>query len=307
MHQQIISNKRKTVMFLFLVALLVGAVGFFVGEIVGQGDRIISVLFFGIALFVSVLSSFVSYFYSDRMVLKMAGAIPVDKNQEPYLYNTIEGVAMAAGIPTPKMYIIENPVPNAFATGRNPEHGVVAVTRGLLNILNREELEGVIAHEIAHIKNYDVLYATILTVVVGVLVFISRMATRTLFYSGGRTRNRKSSSQKGGQNIIFVIIGIVFIIVAPIFAQMIQFSMSRNREYLADASAASFLGYPLGLASALNKLREKNTPQIAKANAFDNNAITALCIINPLKSNKVSNIFSTHPPLEERIQRLKQM
>jgi heat shock protein HtpX len=307
MHQQIINNKRKTFAFIFGFIMLIGIVSYLIGEILGGGDPFFSYLILIIGLLFSLVGSFFSYYFSDKIILKMAGAVPVDKSQEPFLYNTIEGVAMAAGIPTPKMYVIENAVPNAFATGRNPQNGVVAVTRGLLELMNREELEGVIAHEIGHIKNYDILYATVVSVMVGLLVFISRMFTRSMFYGGMRGGNRRNRDSKGGGNAIILVVGLVFIIISPIFAQMLQFAMSRNREYLADATAASLLGYPLGLASALEKLQSKNTPKIAKENDFDNNAITALCIVNPLKSGKIENIFSTHPALDKRIERLKKM
>jgi heat shock protein HtpX len=305
MHQQIINNKRKTVVFLLFFILLIALVSYTIGEVINFHSPLFFMVF---GLTASLLASFFSYYYSDKMILKMAGAIPVDKSQEPYLFNTIEGVAIAAGIPTPKMYIIENPVPNAFATGRNPNYGVVAVTRGLLNMMNREELEGVIAHEIAHIKNYDILYSTIVAVMAGFFVFMSRMALRSFLYGGGRrnSRNRSRDSQSGS-NIILMVVGIVLIVIAPIFAQILQFAMSRNREYLADATAASLIGYPMGLAQALERLGKMNTPQVAKDNDFDNQAITALCIVNPLKAGAVENLFSTHPALEKRIERLKKM
>jgi heat shock protein HtpX len=307
MHQQIINNKRKTFAFIVVFILLIGIVSYVIGEILGGGDPFFRYFILILGLLFSFIGSFFSYYFSDKIVLKMARAVAVDKSQEPFLYDTVEGVAMAAGIPTPKMYIIENSVPNAFATGRNPQNGVVAVTRGLLQLMNREELEGVIAHEIAHIKNYDILYATIVAVMAGLLVFVSRMVTRSIFYGGIRGGNRREKNSKNAGNPIILVVGLVLIIIAPIFAQILQFAMSRNREYLADATAASFLGYPLGLASALEKLQKMNTPKIASENAFDNNAITALCIVNPLKSGKVENIFSTHPALEKRIERLKKM
>lgn len=306
MHQQIVNNKRKTFLFLILFIAVIAVVAYAIGLVIGHVSPYIIMT---IGLVFSLFGSVISYYHSDKIVLKMAGAVPVDKMKEPYLYNTIEGVSMAAGIPTPKMYIIENPVPNAFATGRNPENGVVAVTRGLLDLMNREELEGVIAHEIGHIKNYDILYATIVAVMAGVLVFLSQMTLRSMFWGGmmGRRNSRSSSGGKGGTNPILMVVGIILIILAPIFARILQFAMSRNREYLADATAAGIIGYPMGLASALEKLQQRNTPKIAKDNQFDNNAITALCIVNPLSAGAVANIFSTHPPLDQRMERLKKM
>ncbi len=306
MHQHIVNNKRKTFLFLILFIAVIAVVAYAIGLVIGHVSPYIIMT---IGLVFSLFGSVISYYHSDKIVLKMAGAVPVDKMKEPHLYNTIEGVSMAAGIPTPKMYIIENSVPNAFATGRNPENGVVAVTRGLLDLMNREELEGVIAHEIGHIKNYDILYATIVAVMAGVLVFLSQMTLRSMFWGGmtGRRNSRSSSGGKGGSNPILMVVGIILIILAPIFARILQFAMSRNREYLADATAAGIIGYPMGLASALEKLHQRNTPKIAKDNQFDNNAITALCIVNPLSAGAVANIFSTHPPLDQRMERLKKM
>lgn len=305
MYSEIISNKRKTIFFLLIFILLISLVSYVIGELSGFYNPYF-IVFIGLTF--SVITCFVSYYHSDKIILRMAGAKPVDREKDAYIYNTVEGLSMSAGMPMPKVYIIENSIPNAFATGRNPENGVIAVTRGLLNIMNREELEGVIAHEMAHIKNYDILYATIVAVMAGVLVHVSRIALRSMFYGGmgGNNRKRNNSENKSG-NPIFMVLGIILIIISPILAKILQFAISRNREYLADATAASLIGYPLGLASALEKLSMNNNTKLAKENNFDNEAITALCIVNPLKSNSLENAFSTHPPINKRVKRLKDM
>ncbi|MDD4146513.1 MAG: M48 family metallopeptidase, partial [Clostridia bacterium] len=261
--------------------------------------------FFGfLALLLAFGGSFFSYYYSDQILLKMANAHPVVKNEEFYLYHTIEGVAIAANIPTPKAYIIETDIPNAFATGRSPEHSAVAVTRGLLQLMNREELEGVIAHEMAHIKNHDIFFTSVAIVLAGTLVYLADFVRRSLFYGGGRQHNKKN--QKG--NALLMLIGLIAIIFAPFLAKLIQMAMSRNREYLADATAARILGYPLGLASALEKLASNQSPKQAGREGFANDATAGLFIVNPLtKKLNVNSAFSTHPPLEKRIDLLKKM
>jgi heat shock protein HtpX len=298
-YQLIGKNKKKTLLFILFFCLLISALVFTISYLFSPEEA----YFFGIfALLLAFLGSFFSYYYSDTILLKMANAHPVVKEEEPYLYHTIEGVAIAADIPTPKAYIIETDVPNAFATGRNPEHSAVAVTRGLLELMNREELEGVIAHEMAHIKNYDILFASVAIVLAGTLVYLADFVRRSLFYSGGRQRNK--NNQKG--NAFLIIIGLITIIFAPILAKLIQMAMSRSREYLADATAARTLGYPLGLASALEKLSSNQSPKQASREGFANDATAGLFIVNPLAKNfNVNSAFSTHPPLEKRITTLK--
>ena len=209
---------------------------------------------------------------------------------------------MAAGKPMPKIYIIESEVPNAFAAGRNPEHAVIGVTRGLLKRLNRQEIEGVIAHEMAHINNYDVLLATVAVVLAGTIVFLATIARRSVLFGGlgGSRRNNQ------GQLIAFIVF-LVVAIIAPLFAQLLKFAISRQREYLADATAADFTGYPEGLASALEKITDMQVPK----SKLENNALNGLYIVNPALGakavNKASALFSTHPPAEERIKRLRAM
>jgi len=300
-YQIIGKNKRKTLLFILLFCLLISAFIFSVSYLYSP-EEAFSFGFF--ALLLALFGSFFSYYYSDKIVLKMANAHPVVKEEEPYLYHTIEGVAIAADIPTPKAYIIETEVPNAFATGRNPENSAVAVTRGLLKLMNREELEGVIAHEMSHIKNYDILFASVAVVLAGTLVYLADLLRRSLFLGGGRRNNK--NNQKG--NAILMIIGLITIIFAPILAKIIQMAMSRSREYLADATAARTLGYPLGLASALEKLSTYQNPKQVHQEGFANEATAGLFIVNPLAKNfNVNSAFSTHPPLETRIETLKKM
>ncbi len=298
-YKQISRNKRNTFFFFLLFFVLIIGVVFAISYLVSPES---TYFFLILAFILTVTGAFYSYYNSDKMVLKMTGARPVDKKREPYLYHTIEGVAIAAGIPTPKAYVIETDIPNAFATGRNPENGAVAVTRGLLDLLNREELEGVIAHEMAHIKNYDILFATIAVVMAGTIVFMTAIVRRMLFWGGGRSRGGKN------QNPILFIVGLLAVIFAPIAASMAQMAISRNREYLADATAAEMIGYPRGLSSALLKLESHNNPKKAAEDGWANEATAGLFIVNPLvKGKKVKNLFSTHPPITERVKSLEKM
>ncbi|MFT4310044.1 MAG: M48 family metallopeptidase [Candidatus Woesearchaeota archaeon] len=256
-----------------------------------------------LALIVGGIYGAVMYTIGDAMILGISGAKPVTKKEYPYLYHTIEAVAIAANIPTPKAYVIQSPVLNAFATGRDPKSGSVAVTTGLLEKLNRQELEGVIAHEIAHIKHYDIRLMLLATVLVGVVVLLSDIMLRTFIFSG--MSGRAQGGQRGGGTAIIIIVGIVLAILAPIFAYLLKLAISRKREYAADAAAVSFTRYPAGLAGALKKIQKEAHPEFKQAN----HATEHMFIANPFRKQKRSwsNLFSTHPPLEERIRRLEEM
>lgn len=298
-YSRIASNKRRTFFFFFLYAILFIVIGYFLG--LYMNAPIFGVIMAGLVFVVVFLISF----YSGRnVVTSMAGAREVTKQQEPFLYNTVEGLSIAAGKPVPKIYIIETEVPNAFAAGRNPENAAIAVTRGLLNRLNRQELEGVIAHEMAHIANYDVLLATVAVVLAGTIVFLAVNVRRMIFWGG---MGRSSSRDSGQAKVIALIILIALSILAPLFAQLLKFAISRQREYLADATAADFTGYPEGLASALEKIVAMQAPK----SSIENTALDGLYIINPAlgdrKQNRPSVLFATHPPAEERIRRLRAM
>ncbi len=293
------ANKRRTFLLFFLFALLFGAAGYVFGLYLGE-----AVVGLALAGVIMVILFLISYFAGAGVVTGMAGARSVREGQEPYLVNTVEALSIAAGQPVPKIYIIETDVPNAFAAGRNPKHAVIAVTRGLMNRLNRLELEGVIAHEMAHINNYDVLLATVAIVLAGTVVFLSDIARRMLWFGGGR----RSRGRGGGQGqLIAMVLLIVLAILAPIFAQLLKYAISRQREFLADATAANFTGYPEGLASALEKITSAQSPD----SPINNRALQGLYIVNPALGartiKRAGALLSTHPPTEERIKRLRQM
>jgi heat shock protein HtpX len=235
--------------------------------------------------------NFFSYWQSHTIVLKMYRAQPLDRSEAPGLHDTVARLAQQAGLPMPQLYVIPDEAPNAFATGRDPEHGVVAVTQGLLRLMNKEELEGVLAHELGHIKNRDILISTIVATMAGAIMFLASMARFTAIF-GGR------GNQGGGPGILGVII---MSILAPMAAMVVQMAVSRSREYLADATAAQVTGRPQGLASALAKLGEYTR----RGATVDANPSTAhMFIVNPLSGRQFASLFSTHPPLEERIRRL---
>lgn len=246
----------------------------------------------------AVAMSVGSYWYSDKLVLRMTGARQVTKEQAPDLYNIVENLAITAGLPMPKVYVVDDPSPNAFATGRDPEHAVVAATTGLLHILDKSELEGVMAHEMAHVGNRDMLVMTVAVVLAGFVALVADFFSRALFWGGGN-RDRHP---------IFLVVGLVGIILAPIAAQLIKLAISRKREYLADATGALLTRYPEGLASALEKISSHAQPMRRASTATAH-----LFISDPFKSKKrgfasfVGGLFQTHPPAEERIQRLRKM
>lgn len=296
MYEQITSNKVKSfLLVLFFVAFVFLLVWVF-EELTGWGRG-----GFILALVVSMGMAIGGYYYSDRIVLAISRARPVTREEFPYLYHTVEGLAIASGLPSPRCYVIEDTAPNAFATGRNPKNSVICVTTGLLQKMNRLELEGVIAHEMSHIKNYDVLLQTVAVVMVGVVALLSDWMLRSLWWGGGR---RKSRGRSGNAGAILLLVGIVLAILSPLVAQLMQLAISRRREYLADASAALLTRYPAGLASALRKIAADPEPLEAA-----NKATAHLYIVNPLKNigGKVNRLFSTHPPIEDRIAALEKM
>jgi heat shock protein HtpX len=292
-YEEISANKRRSFLLLFLFVLFFLFLGWVFGQAYGSGGAGVLV-----ALLVALFISLLTFYSGDKMVLGISHAKPVDPKENPYLANVVEGLAIAAGVPTPKAYIIEDSAPNAFATGRNPQNSAIAVTTGLLDKLDRLELEGVIGHEMSHIKNYDIRYATLVVVLVGTIALLSDWMGRSLFY--GRRRGGRVKAGGG----IFILIALVLAILAPIVAQLIRLAVSRQREYLADANGALLTRYPEGLASALEKI-SKDTEPLEVANK----ATAHLYIINPLLDHrgKLNDLFSTHPPVEERIRRLRAM
>jgi heat shock protein HtpX len=290
---EISGNKWKSALLAFFFFLFLLAVVWLVTQIAGWG-------LFGVilAFVIAVLLSIGSYYYSDSLVLKISGARPATHEEYRLLDNLVEGLSIAGGIPKPKIYVIEDTAPNAFATGRDPQHSVICVTTGLLQKLDRSELEGVLAHELSHVRNYDIRFMALISVMVGFLVLLSDFFLRSLFWSGGNREGRGSGSA------ILFIIGIVFIILAPIIGTLIQLAISRKREYLADASGAELTRYPEGLARALEKISKDKEPLEAA-----NKATAHLYIADPLKNSGtwLKGLFNTHPPVEERVKRLRAM
>ena len=291
-YSAISSNKNKTWLIMFLFVVFITTLVYVFSKAMG-----FSLGLAGIALVIAGITSIGSYYYSDKLVLATTGAKEIKKSDYPKYYRTVENMCIAAGLSMPKVYIVNDPSPNAFATGRDPKHAVVCATTGLLEMMDDAELEGVIAHELSHIKNYDIRLMGVVVVLVGFIAIISDLFIRATFYSNND--DNKASS-------IFLILAIVFAILSPIAATLIQLAVSRKREYLADASGALLTRYPEGLASALEKLaHDKTPPRVAS------NATAHLYIENPFDNKKVKNfftgLFNTHPPLEERIKILRQM
>jgi heat shock protein HtpX len=287
------SNVHKTIALMGVFLVLVIAICYAISVYLGSP----AILYFG-AIF-AMTTSIGSYWYSDKIVLKMTGAHAINKEQAPELYNIIENLSITAGLPMPKVYIVDDPSPNAFATGRDPEHAVVAATTGLLQILDRQELEGVMAHELSHVGNRDMLVMTVAVVLAGFVAIVADIFSRSLMYGGGNNRDRHP---------LFLILAIVGIILAPIAAKMIQMAISRKREYLADATGALLTRYPEGLASALEKISTHALPMRRASHATAH-----LFISDPFLggkrgiAEKITGLFQTHPPAVERISRLRDM
>jgi heat shock protein HtpX len=296
MWEQISSNRVKsTLLVVFFVAFVI-FIGWVFGKttVWGPAAPILAAVVAGVM-------AFAGYYNSDKIVLSISRARPATKQEFPYLHNTVEGLAIAAGLPVPKLYVIDDTAPNAFATGRNPEHSAIAVTTGLLQKLNRAELEGVIAHEMAHIADYDTLLMTLTVVMVGTVALVSDWTMRSFFWGGGRRRRDTGGGQAGA---ILLLVALALAILSPIIAQLIRLAISRRREFLADANSARLTRYPEGLASALEKLTLDREPLEAA-----NKATAHLYIVNPLKDigGTINGLFSTHPPIEKRIAALRAM
>ncbi len=289
------NNMIKSWFLIFFFVVLISFLGVAFGVYMGN-------IYFGVvlAMIVAIIYSLIGYYSGDSMILKMSGAKPVTKQEYPYLYHTIEGLAVSAGIPTPKAYVIDDSAMNAFATGRDPKNASITVTTGLLKVMNRQELEGVIAHEMSHIKNYDIRFMMLTAVLVGIVTLLSDFMLRSFLW-GGKSRDRNS----GQLGVIMIVVGLLLAILAPIIGQLIKLAISRKREYMADSSGATLTRYPPGLASALEKISKDPDPLVDKANK----ATAHLFISTPFRkrSGFVEGLFSTHPPIQERIRRLQQM
>ena len=302
MYEEIAQNKRRTWLLIVGAFVLLGAIGWLFGYLYLSGPAGLV-----IALIVALVMSIGSYRYGDRVVLASTRAREVTQEQEPRLHNVVEGISLAAGIPKPRVYVVPEQAPNAFATGRDPEHSSVAVTRGLLETMNRVELEGVIGHELSHVVDRDILVGTVVATLVGAVVLISEFFMRSWWWGGVRGRRGGDRSGGGVEAIIFAV-GLVLLVLAPIIGQIVRLAVSRNREFLADAQGALLTRYPPGLASALRKIGAASGIPMRSAN----NATAHLWLNQPSRiqgegMGPLEKLFSTHPPIEERIQRLEEM
>ncbi len=302
MYEQIGRNKRRTFVILLAFVALVAVVAIAFNYLLGFGLPGLVV-----AVGIAVVMAWTSYFKSDAIALRVSRARPADEEEYRRYHNLVEGLCIAAGLPKPRLYVIDDPAPNAFATGRNPKHAALAVTTGLFETMNRVELEGVLAHELSHVKNYDILVTTVAVTAVGAIALLSDIGVRFMFWGGGRGR-RDRSDNNNPLGAVIALAAVALLVLAPFAAYLMQFAMSRNREYLADASGVQLTRYPPGLASALEKLRE-NQSVVHHATR----ATAQLFIESPLDREdqahgfRLNRLFDTHPPLEERIARLREM
>jgi heat shock protein HtpX len=305
LYEQIARNKRKTIAIVLGTLVFVGGLGYLFGVLLGSG--IVGLI---IALAISAGLSYWSYAYGDQLVLRASRARPVTHEEEPRLHNIVEGIALAAGLAKPKVYVVPEKAPNAFATGRDPEHSSIAVTQGLLDMMNRVELEGVIAHEMSHVRDRDILLGTIVATLVGAVVLIAEFMLRWFWWGGGMFGGgRRGGDRDGGGEgtAILFAVGLVLAILAPIIAQVIKLAMSRRREYLADAEGALLTRYPPGLASALRKIGADHTPLRVANNATGHLWLNQPSRIQGEQNHWFENLFNTHPPIEDRIRILEEM
>jgi heat shock protein HtpX len=300
MYEQLAANRRRSILLIAGFVIVVVGVGYGFGLLFQAGP-------FGlvIAVIIAVIMSIVSYRNGDKVVLAMSHAREVTHDEQPRLHNLVEGLALAAGIPKPRVYVIEDVAPNAFATGRDPAHASIAVTTGLLEKMNRVELEGVVAHELSHVRNRDTLVMAIVATLVGVLVLLADWTLRAFFWGFGGRRDRRSGNDSTGA--ILVLVGLVVAILMPIFAQIMQMAVSRRREFYADMSGVQLTRYPPGLISALEKLKADTTVVHTAVRSTGH-----LWIESPLQQEsgfmgRINRLFDTHPPLDERIRMLREM
>lgn len=288
MYQEIAANKRKTVFMMFMFILFVAGLGWVFGQYSGQ-PAITPYVLIGAAIY-----TLISYIVGSKMAMAFNGAHQIEKKDNPRLWRIVENLAIAEGMPMPKVYVIDDPAPNAFATGRNPNSAIVGVTTGLLDVMTDTELEGVMAHEIGHVKNYDIRVSMVAFALVAVISILADIILRLTFFRGG--------DDDDGVHPLFFIIGLAAALISPLIATLIQLSISRRREYLADATGALTTRHPEGLASALEKIGAYGST-LRKQNA----STAHLFFANPLKGKSLAALFSTHPPVEDRIHRLRDM
>ena len=296
-YEQVDSNKTKSAIIMVLFVVFIAGAAWIMAQALGYGLDVV-----GLALVISGLISFASYYWSDKIILNLSGARPASRQQDFHFYTVTENLIMAARMPMPKLYVIDDTAMNAFATGRDPEHAVVCATSGLLERLDRTELEGVIAHELSHVRNYDIRLMSLVTVLVGIITLLADWFMRASFWGRGR-KDRSENNQLGA---ILAVAGIVLALLSPLIANLIKLAISRRREFLADASGATLTKYPEGLARALEKIAQDKEPLEAA-----NKATAHLYFSNPLKNvhsgvGWFAGMFNTHPPISERIQALRQ-
>ena len=293
-YERVDQNKRRSLLIMVLFTIFIVAFVWVLSELLGYGPGMV-----GIGLIFAGVMSFSSYWWGDKIILSISGARPANREKDFLFYTVVENLSIAAQMPKPKLYVIEDSAPNAFATGRDPEHAVVCATTGLLQKLDRTELEGVIAHELSHIRNYDIRLMSIVTILVGMVVLLGDWLLRGAVY-GRRDRGKGSASG------LLMLLGIILALLSPLIAQLMKLAISRRREFLADASAVMLTRFPDGLAKALGKISQDKEPLEAA-----NKATAHLYIVNPFKGQKFTakfaNLFNTHPPVEERIKLLNEM
>ncbi|HSX24470.1 MAG TPA: M48 family metalloprotease [Candidatus Andersenbacteria bacterium] len=294
-YSQISANKYKSIILvIFALVFVIGIVALYSYSV--RGDFVLPV----IAAIFAIPCSLIGYYAGDKIALATNRAQEVLPEQDPQLHRLVENLAITAGVPKPHIYIIDSPALNAFATGRDPQHASIAVTSGILQALNETELQGVLAHELSHVRNYDIRFGTLVAIFIGFIVILSDMVTRMTFFGGfrGNRDDRENNNQLGA---VLALVSLVLLIISPLIAQLIQLAISRQREYLADASGALLTRYPEGLARALEKISGSSKLDTAS------NATAHLFIANPFNAQKISGLFSTHPPIQDRIKRLREM
>jgi heat shock protein HtpX len=301
LYEQIAANKRKTAFLIFMFVLLLFLVGLAFDALLGGG-----VAGLVIVAVIVLAGSLISYYNSDKVALAMSRAKPADPKEYARFHNLVEGLCIASGLPKPRLYVIDDSAPNAFATGRNPKHSAIAVTSGLLEKMNRVELEGVLAHELSHIRNYDILVMTLAVTMVGMIALLSDFFLRFMFWTGGRG-GRDSNGNNNPAGAVLGLLGVVLMMFAPLIAQLMHLAVSRRREYLADASGVQLTRYPPGLISALEKLKSDQTVIHTASKATAHLWIEGPLDTEPGTKNKFNNWFSTHPPIDERIKALESM
>ncbi len=286
MYKSIAANKRNTVLIMAVFVAIIGAIGWVVSYLYGNQSIAVTVIV------IAAIYALIQYFIASKLAVAMTGAKKIEKRDNPRLYRIVENLSISTGLPTPKIYIIDDPAPNAFATGRSPKDAIVGVTTGLLDVMSDTELEAVMAHEMGHVQNYDIRVSMITFGLVSAIGLLADIALRMLFFSGDRRDNNGSP--------IVLVVGLVVIVLAPLIAVIVQMAVSRQREYLADASGAMTTRHPEGMASALEKLRDYQRPMKTQ-----HTSTAHLFLSNPLKKGFFNKLFSSHPPLEDRIARLR--